>query len=210
MKGRLPFPLPGRAEIRSARRPGADGPGLEMRVPRGSPVRAVYAGRVAFADSYAAYGKTIILDHGNSYYTVSANLEDIAGQGRRRGHRGDAHRFGGRHGPGGHAVFRDPRGHGYGGSRRVVWDLRFNSNSVIGFRREGYVPFLTEVHNVSRRVQPGGPATGVSPTTSAPRVTPAPARPFKQVMNASAGAIISGRGSRRTPPSRRAHLGGSG
>jgi septal ring factor EnvC (AmiA/AmiB activator) len=77
MKGRLPFPLPGRAEIRSARRSGADGPGLEMRVPRGSPVRAVYAGRVAFADTYAAYGKTVILDHGNSYYTVSANLEDV-------------------------------------------------------------------------------------------------------------------------------------
>lgn len=77
MKGRLPFPLPGRAEIRSARRPGADGPGLEMRVPRGSPVRAVYAGRVAFADTYAAYGKTVILDHGGGYYTVSANLEDL-------------------------------------------------------------------------------------------------------------------------------------
>ena len=78
MKGRLPFPITGRSEIHSARRPGADGPGLEMRAPRGTPVRAVYPGRVAFADSYAAYGKTIIVEHGDRHYTVSANLDEIA------------------------------------------------------------------------------------------------------------------------------------
>lgn len=77
MKGRLPFPLPGRAEILSARRAGSDGPGLEMRAPLGSPVRAVFAGHVAFADSYADYGRTVILDHGESHYTVSANLAAI-------------------------------------------------------------------------------------------------------------------------------------
>ena len=76
LKGRLPFPVPGRAEIRSARRSG--GPGLEMRVATGSAVRAVYAGRVAFADRYADYGSTVIVDHGDSHYSVSANLSDIA------------------------------------------------------------------------------------------------------------------------------------
>jgi len=76
-RGRLPFPLPGRTLIRSARR-GSDGPGLEMGAPRGTPVRAVFAGRVAFADEYAAYGKTVILDHGDTFYTVSANLDEIA------------------------------------------------------------------------------------------------------------------------------------
>jgi murein hydrolase activator len=78
MKGRLPFPVTGRAEIHSARRSGADGPGLEMLAPLGTPVRAVYPGRVAFSDSYPNYGKTVILDHGNGYYTVSANLDVIA------------------------------------------------------------------------------------------------------------------------------------
>jgi murein DD-endopeptidase MepM/ murein hydrolase activator NlpD len=77
MKGRLPFPLAGRAEIHSARRPGTDGPGLEMRTPRGTPVRAVYGGRVAFADIYAAYGKTVIVEHGDRHYTVSSNLDEI-------------------------------------------------------------------------------------------------------------------------------------
>jgi septal ring factor EnvC (AmiA/AmiB activator) len=76
MKGRLPFPLPGRTEIHSARR-SAGGPGLEMRAPRGSPVRAVYPGRVGFADAHGDYGRTVIIDHGEGHYTVSANLGEI-------------------------------------------------------------------------------------------------------------------------------------
>lgn len=80
MKGRLPFPLPGRTEIKSARRPGTEGSGLEMRAPRGTPVRAIFGGRVAFADEYDAYGRTIILEHGDGYYTVSGNLDEIAVQ----------------------------------------------------------------------------------------------------------------------------------
>lgn len=78
MKGQLPFPLAGRAEITAASRNGGDGPGLEMRAPFGAPVRAVFPGRVAFADAYADYGKTVIIDHGGSYYTVSANLAEVA------------------------------------------------------------------------------------------------------------------------------------
>jgi murein hydrolase activator len=77
LKGRLPFPITGRSEIRSAERGGSEGPGLEMFAPAGSVVRAVHPGRVAFADSYAAYGRTVILDHGGGYYTVSANLGSV-------------------------------------------------------------------------------------------------------------------------------------
>ncbi|MEO6598986.1 MAG: peptidoglycan DD-metalloendopeptidase family protein [Polyangiaceae bacterium] len=77
LRGRLPFPITGRSEIRSAQRAGSEGPGLEMFAPSGSVVRAVHSGRVAFADSYAAYGRTVILDHGGGYYTVSANLGTI-------------------------------------------------------------------------------------------------------------------------------------
>lgn len=76
LRGSLPFPLSGRSEIRSARRNGS-GPGLTMRAPGGAAVRAVFPGRVAFADSYADYGRTVILDHGGGYYTVSANLAEI-------------------------------------------------------------------------------------------------------------------------------------
>ena len=76
LKGSLPFPLSGRSEIRSARRNGS-GPGLDMHAPGGAVVRAVFPARVAFADSYADYGRTVILDHGGGYYTVSANLGEI-------------------------------------------------------------------------------------------------------------------------------------
>jgi septal ring factor EnvC (AmiA/AmiB activator) len=48
-----------------------------MRVPLGSPVRSVFPGRVAFADEYSDYGTTVILDHGDGYFTVSANLKVI-------------------------------------------------------------------------------------------------------------------------------------
>ncbi len=72
--GRLLFPVPGRAEVRRAWREGADGPGVEIRCPAGTPVRAVYPGRVAFADRYGAYGEIVIVDHGDHYYSVSAGL----------------------------------------------------------------------------------------------------------------------------------------
>ena len=74
LRGRLLFPVAGRAEVRTARREGADGPGVEIVAAAGTPVRAVFAGRVAFADRYGAYGRIVILDHGEHYYTVSGNL----------------------------------------------------------------------------------------------------------------------------------------
>ncbi len=76
-KGRLLFPVSGRAEARAGRREGTGGPGLEIRAPIGSPVRAVFGGRVAFADRYGPYGRLVILDHGEHYYSVSGNLAGI-------------------------------------------------------------------------------------------------------------------------------------
>jgi murein DD-endopeptidase MepM/ murein hydrolase activator NlpD len=73
-RGRLLFPVAGRADARPARREGTDGPGLEIRAALGSVVRAVFAGRVAFADRYGPYGRIIIIDHGEHYYSVSGNL----------------------------------------------------------------------------------------------------------------------------------------
>ncbi len=76
-KGRVPFPLAGRAEVRVVNRAGAGGQGLEMIAPAGSAVRAVFGGRVAFADEYSEYGRVVILDHGDSYFTLSGNLGAI-------------------------------------------------------------------------------------------------------------------------------------
>lgn len=76
-RGRLLFPVAGRAETRQAHREGTDGPGLEVRAALGTPVRSVFAGRVAFADRYGAYGRLVILDHGEHYYSVSGNLATV-------------------------------------------------------------------------------------------------------------------------------------
>ncbi|HET7542979.1 MAG TPA: hypothetical protein VFK05_24065 [Polyangiaceae bacterium] len=45
---------------------------------------------------------------------------------------------------------------------------------------------------MTTRVAVGGPPTSVYPTTTAPRVTPEPARPFQQLMNAGSVAIVNG------------------
>jgi murein DD-endopeptidase MepM/ murein hydrolase activator NlpD len=74
LKGRLPFPIAGRAEVRKVTRRGALTPGLELAAAPGAPARSVAAGRVAFADTYADYGLTVILDHGDRYYSIYANL----------------------------------------------------------------------------------------------------------------------------------------
>jgi murein DD-endopeptidase MepM/ murein hydrolase activator NlpD len=76
-RGRLLFPVVGRAEVKPGTREGTNGPGLEIHAPLNSPVRAVYAGRVAFADRYGPYGRLVILDHGEHYYSVSGNLASM-------------------------------------------------------------------------------------------------------------------------------------
>jgi hypothetical protein len=76
-RGRLLFPVLGKADVRAAHREGTDGPGIEITAQTGSVVRAVYAGKVAFADRYGAYGRIVILDHGDHYYSVSGNLGSI-------------------------------------------------------------------------------------------------------------------------------------
>jgi murein hydrolase activator len=75
--GRLLFPVVARADVRPAHREGTSGPGLEVHAPVGAVVRAVFAGRVAFADRYGPYGRIVILDHGDHYYTVSGDLDEI-------------------------------------------------------------------------------------------------------------------------------------
>ena len=74
LRGRLPFPVSGRAEVKSARRESANGPGVELRAPSGSAVRSVAAGRVAFSARYGDYGKIVIVDHGDRWFSVYGNL----------------------------------------------------------------------------------------------------------------------------------------
>lgn len=77
LRGRLPFPLPGRTEVIPVKKPFARGPGLVFRAASGTPVRSVADGRVAYASEYAEYGRTVILDHGDEFFTVSSGLAQI-------------------------------------------------------------------------------------------------------------------------------------
>lgn len=79
-RGRLPFPLAGRAEIQKRDSPTGTGKAIFMLSTEGAPVRAVYPGRVAFADDYPGLGNTVIMEHGDHFYTVSAHLQRITVQ----------------------------------------------------------------------------------------------------------------------------------
>jgi septal ring factor EnvC (AmiA/AmiB activator) len=72
MRGQLALPVQGSMRIGESSREGAAG--LEFYGRPGGPVRAAADGRVAFARSYGAYGLMVIIDHGNSFYTVYGGL----------------------------------------------------------------------------------------------------------------------------------------
>lgn len=85
-QGKLLAPVTGRVEVGfgEVRHPkfGTILPhrGLDYRAagsPIGSPVRAVFWGRVAYVGWLTGYGDTIILDHGRGWHTVYAHLETI-------------------------------------------------------------------------------------------------------------------------------------
>ena len=73
-RGRLASPITGDVRIVAAQRAESDGPGLELQAEVGTAVRAAAAGRVAFSDRYGSYGRLVILDHGDGFYTVYGGL----------------------------------------------------------------------------------------------------------------------------------------
>jgi septal ring factor EnvC (AmiA/AmiB activator) len=51
--------------------------GVEFDVPIGTPVHAVAEGQVRFAGRFRGYGNTVIVDHGDQYFTVFAHLSRL-------------------------------------------------------------------------------------------------------------------------------------
>lgn len=84
-RGRLAPPVPGRVVGRFGSSRGAGGivrRGVSLAAEEGSAVRAVHAGRVAFADWLRGAGLLVILDHGDGYmslYGANRSLEKSAG-----------------------------------------------------------------------------------------------------------------------------------
>ena len=82
-KGRLHPPVRGEVVSRFGRtRNGAYNAftfqsGIDIKVERGEPVRSVFKGEVMFADWLQGYGNLLIVNHGDSYYTLYAHVEEI-------------------------------------------------------------------------------------------------------------------------------------
>ena len=51
--------------------------GIDIKASLGEEIRAVEGGRVVFADRFSGYGKMMIIDHGQRYYTIYAHLSDL-------------------------------------------------------------------------------------------------------------------------------------
>ena len=50
--------------------------GIDIKADQGEPIRSVFNGKVIYSEWFKGYGNMIIIDHGNSYYTVYAHLEE--------------------------------------------------------------------------------------------------------------------------------------
>jgi septal ring factor EnvC (AmiA/AmiB activator) len=82
-KGRLPSPI--RAPIRQnfglmkddVHQVALSHKGVFFAAPPGSPVAAIFHGTVAFADELPGFGRTVIIDHGDHYYTVYGDNREL-------------------------------------------------------------------------------------------------------------------------------------
>ena len=52
--------------------------GVGIAAPVGTPVKAVEAGKVRLVGQFGTYGLTIVLEHGNGYYSVYSHLQEAA------------------------------------------------------------------------------------------------------------------------------------
>jgi septal ring factor EnvC (AmiA/AmiB activator) len=80
--GLLDWPLNGDLIYRFGREQQPNGTvlrwnGIGLSAPTGTPVRAVKSGRVVLAGPFEGYGPTVVLSHGDGFYTLYLYLEEI-------------------------------------------------------------------------------------------------------------------------------------
>ncbi len=83
LKGKLPWPAEGKLAVPygSQKDSRFDTPvfrnGIHIQTEEGADARAVYAGKVIFAEWFKGFGQLIIINHGNGYHTLCGNLSEI-------------------------------------------------------------------------------------------------------------------------------------
>ncbi|MFW6346940.1 MAG: murein hydrolase activator EnvC family protein, partial [Halomonas sp.] len=74
-RGDLPWPVQGSMATRFRVGDGVHRNGILIQAAEGTPVRAVHAGRVVFADWMRGFGNLLIVDHGDQIMTLHAHLQ---------------------------------------------------------------------------------------------------------------------------------------
>jgi septal ring factor EnvC (AmiA/AmiB activator) len=83
LRGKLPFPVRGKILSTFGKN---ENPkfntftvqkGIEIEAPLGAGIRAVHDGRVLYSDWFKGYGKILIIDHGEGYYTLSGHASAL-------------------------------------------------------------------------------------------------------------------------------------
>ncbi len=83
LRGKLEWPVPGRiiAPFGKFKHPEFDTAilrkGIDIDAPLGQEIKAVEKGTVVYADRFAGYGKMVIIDHGERYFTIYGHLSEI-------------------------------------------------------------------------------------------------------------------------------------
>ncbi|WP_231566444.1 murein hydrolase activator EnvC family protein [Litchfieldella xinjiangensis] len=77
-QGDLPWPVQGRVDTTFGSGDGVNRNGIVFVAAEGSPVSAIHAGRVVFADWMRGFGNLLILDHGDGIMTLHAHLQHFS------------------------------------------------------------------------------------------------------------------------------------
>ncbi len=82
-RGKLPWPVRGKVINTYGKKKNrilktyTINPGIDIRAESGTHVRAVFSGLVSMITYLSGYGNTVILDHGNGYYSVYSHLDEV-------------------------------------------------------------------------------------------------------------------------------------
>ncbi|WP_253447351.1 murein hydrolase activator EnvC [Halomonas sp. Y3] len=79
-RGDLPWPVQGSIASRFRAGDGVHRNGILIQAGEGTPVKAVHAGRVVFADWMRGFGNLLIIDHGDQVMTLHAHLQHFSVQ----------------------------------------------------------------------------------------------------------------------------------
>lgn len=82
-KGKLRWPVRGKvitsfgSQVHPQYKTRTNSTGIDIETKPGEPVVATGPGKVVYADQFMGYGRLVIIDHGNGYYTLYGNLDSM-------------------------------------------------------------------------------------------------------------------------------------